>query len=190
MIEIAIIDDHPMFLSGLEAVLGGVKNIHVTQTFANGRTALDELKVHETDIVLMDINLPDIMGIRLAQALRMRNQFLGIIFVSMFSRQQTFGGKTLDQFTDFVSKDQDPDILIQSIQALYANISKAQNSSRPTSLSEELTTREEEILTLYRQYGSVTKIAATLGVKKNTIATHLKNIRDKMSLISNDTLRS
>lgn len=196
MIRVAIVDDHAMFVSGLIAVLGRESDFNVVATYATGEQALADLDDRNVDIVLVDVNLPDIVGIQLAHRLQKKNPELGIVFLTMFSQQQTFGSRRLAPNTRFVSKDEDVPILLKSIRELaqampepaYVEISDSKDDDAPA-VALPLTEREQEILDLYRQDNNLVQIAAKLDIRKNTVATHLKNIREKLGINTNEPLR-
>ena len=61
--RVVIVDDHPMVAEGIQSILESYDDINVTATLSNGREVVDHLKAHTADVVLMDLNMPDIGGL-------------------------------------------------------------------------------------------------------------------------------
>jgi YesN/AraC family two-component response regulator len=70
MINLIIVDDHPMFIDGVRSVLAEVPDIHIAGEALNGKYALELLNTTHADIVLLDINMPELDGIETAKAIK------------------------------------------------------------------------------------------------------------------------
>lgn len=62
-IRIMIADDHPIFVDGIVSLIGGIDGFSVVSTAENGREALEKIPVARPDIILMDINMPEMDGV-------------------------------------------------------------------------------------------------------------------------------
>lgn len=189
MIRLGIVDDHAIFVSGLSSVLARENDMQIVATYNTGQGLLQNFDPKLIDIVLVDVNLPDAVGIQVAQRLQNESPRTGVVFLTMFSRQQTFGNRPLQPYTKFVAKDEDVTVLIKNIRELYAEILSGRHAPDAPPAGPELTEREQEILDRYRQGLNVVQIANELNIRKNTVSTHLKNIREKLGVQSNDPLR-
>jgi DNA-binding NarL/FixJ family response regulator len=67
---VVIADDHRLFVEALEAILGGDARVEVVGTAADGRAAVDSVKQHAPDVVLLDISMPVMDGLEAAEELR------------------------------------------------------------------------------------------------------------------------
>lgn len=71
-IKIALVDDHPIVVEGLEKTLSNIENIEITGRFANGKDLLAFLEHTPPDVILQDITLPDISGVELCKTIKLR----------------------------------------------------------------------------------------------------------------------
>ncbi len=70
MIQVFIVDDHPLVVEGLKSLLNDCEDIQVVGTASNAFDALESLKQQKIDIAFLDINLPDISGIELCKKIK------------------------------------------------------------------------------------------------------------------------
>ena len=73
MIRILAVDDHPMFLEALAALLGSQPDMKVVAKAASGREAIQQFRMHQPDITLMDLQMPGMNGLDAIAAIR--NEF-------------------------------------------------------------------------------------------------------------------
>ena len=69
-INLFIVDDHPVFRQGLRDVLETDSRLHVVGEASTGETAIDMASTIKPDVILMDINLPDIMGLQVTRKIK------------------------------------------------------------------------------------------------------------------------
>ena len=62
-IKVAIVDDHPMVAEGIQSILESYDDINVVGTLSNGRAMIDHLSVLAPDVILMDLNMPELGGL-------------------------------------------------------------------------------------------------------------------------------
>ncbi|NNE51864.1 MAG: response regulator transcription factor, partial [Sulfitobacter sp.] len=62
-VKVLIVDDHPMVAEGIQSILESYEDLEVVATLANGREAIDQLEMLDPDVVLMDLNMPDVGGL-------------------------------------------------------------------------------------------------------------------------------
>src|SRR6185436_13762145 len=80
MIKILIIDDHPLVIDGVKTMIKDVDYLQISVAVKTAREALSYLEQQsDTDIILLDINLPDIDGLRLCELIRAKNKTVKII---------------------------------------------------------------------------------------------------------------
>lgn len=86
-IKTLIVDDHPMVIEGVKALLQNVEHIHIEGTVNDAFSAVDFLKKNKVEVVLMDINLPDLNGIDLCGKLKEDYPKLKILAMSTFKER-------------------------------------------------------------------------------------------------------
>ena len=69
-INVFVVDDHQIFLDGIVSLLDDEPNIKIAGTAHNGKVAIDKIKTSKVDVVLMDINMPEMDGIEATKQLR------------------------------------------------------------------------------------------------------------------------
>src|SRR4051812_46765311 len=92
MIKIMIADDHQMFIDGVKALLKTEKDIQVIGEALNGSFLLDLLTSHAPDIVLMDINMPEMDGIEATKQISSKYPSVKVIILSMHSSKEFVAG--------------------------------------------------------------------------------------------------
>ncbi|MBK8393385.1 MAG: response regulator transcription factor [Saprospiraceae bacterium] len=85
MTELYIVDDHRMVLEGLSLLLNGEEDIKVTQTFNSANEVIKALENNVPDIILMDINMPELNGIEATKIIKKAHPEVHIIALSMIS---------------------------------------------------------------------------------------------------------
>lgn len=197
--RILIADDHALFRDGLRSLL----DAHGVTTVAearNGREAVELTRLHQPDIVLMDLTMPEVGG--LAATRLIRSEFPDVkvvvltaseddadLFEAVKSGAQGFLPKDLEAARLFELLDGamrgEPALtpgLARKVLGEFARPTSAPDRS-PDRASETLTEREREVLELL--VGGVTsnrELAERLYVSENTVKYHLRNILDKLHL--------
>ncbi len=115
-IKLAITDDHPMIVNGLEKMLYYYKHIEIIATYNNGKALLEGLKKEQPDVLLLDIQLPDISGNELARIIS--KQYRDIKIIAMSSMDSTFHMKDMLQHgcLGYLTKTTDQETLKNAIE--------------------------------------------------------------------------
>jgi len=187
-IEVIIVDDHPMVIEGLKSLLSDYDILAVTHTFNTGKDAYDYLSVNACDVVLMDINLPDISGIELCGKLCAANPGIKILGMSTYNDASIIRQMVHKGAKGYLIKN-------ASAKELYAAIEKVDEGKTYFStevkgiLAESslkniphLTRREKEILGLIAAGETTQQIADKLYVSPLTVETHRRNLMQKFSV--------
>ncbi len=187
-INIAIVDDHDLFRDGLKLVLSQIENFHVIFDTDSGFLFLDFLKTCKPDIVLMDIDMPEINGIETTKKALDLYPLLNVISLSMFSDTINYTQMISAGVKGFVLKKANKTELQQAINKVYSGgnyfsqeiLQKlAFNSLLSTGKNESLTMREIEILNLVCSGLTSHEIAEQLFISIKTVETHRTNIFQK-----------
>lgn len=193
-IRISIVDDHPMVLYGLQATLQKYSHIHVQALYKNGSELMDGLALSLPDVLLMDIQLPDIQGDELASQLLKKYPALKILVLTNFdsplyvSKMQWLG------VHGYLLKTADEDVLIRAIEKVAAGehfLEKEMQdnialhpirSKKMLAAKTTLTKREKEILCLIADGMTDQKISETLFLGVNTIKHYRKTLLLKLEV--------
>ena len=189
--RLILVDDHQMFLDGLELILGSQPGLQILATARNGFAALSEIETHRPDVVLTDLNMPGMDGLELVKRLKAKFPEIKILVLSMMNDKETVSNIMEVEAEGFILKDSNKSDLVRAIQAIhkgetyYSNeimnimLSKYQTQIKRDVAKHNLTTRELEILTLIAQELTSEKIGDKLFISPRTVETHRKNILAK-----------
>lgn len=196
IIKIAIIDDHELFLKGLENLLKQNEEFTVDTTFYNGTDLLQALPNLSVDLLLLDVQLQDISPKKLLQNIRQLRPNLPILYLTMLRGSRLIRQLEKETIQGYILKDIEYDKLVEAIKTVsnggtyfsnevyYTERSVQTNTvTHPKNqLQELLSKREYEVLELICQEMSNAEIAKKLFLSVGTVDTHRKNIIVKLGV--------
>ncbi|MFT3949737.1 MAG: response regulator transcription factor [Agriterribacter sp.] len=187
-IEVIIVDDHPMVIEGLKSLLSNYDILSVTHTFTKGREAYEYLSGNNCDVVLMDINLPDISGIELCDKVSTVNTKLKILGMSTHNDASIIRQMVHKGAKGYLIKNASADELYTAIENVYEGktyfSNEVQSILAESSLKNipHLTRREKEILSLIASGETTQQIADKLYLSPLTVETHRRNLMQKFGV--------
>jgi DNA-binding NarL/FixJ family response regulator len=193
-IRLLIADDHTLFRDGLRALFGSLQDIEVVGEAADGRAAVAMAEELQPDIVLMDIQMPNLNGIDAARQITTASPHIGVIVVTMFEDDDSVFAAMRAGARGYVLKGADQEEMLRTIRAVargealfgpgiaarlttFFNAPQSSNAAFP-----ELTAREFEVLNLLARGNSNQEIADSLVISKKTVRNHLSNIFSKLQV--------
>lgn len=194
MIKVAILDDHELFLQGTQNILNEEEDISIIKTFASGESLLAEIEKLEVDILLLDVQLPDISAEDLLKAIRQKQPETPILYLTMLRGSRIIRRLEKQHIQGYILKDVGVDELVKAIKQvasggtyfspdiLYSTKNQQTNTVTNHKVSQLLSPRELEILKLICQEMSNAEIAKKLFLSVGTVDTHRKNIIVKLGV--------
>lgn len=197
MIKIIITDDHQMVIDGLKSILDNSEGIKVIATAKNGRELLRLLEILDTDVVLMDIDMPVMNGIETMQAIKNSKKNCKVIILTMHEESALVKKMTDSGAKGYLFKNSDKEELLLAIKrvheggvyfatALTMNLLGSEKMEKgPTKESNAtylLTDREIEILKLITSGLSNKEIGDQLFISHRTVDTHRTNLMKKLEI--------
>lgn len=196
--KIVLADDHALFRNGLKVLLGGYNDFNIVGEASNGKELLSILKTTPTDMILLDISMPEMDGIEAAGIITKDYPDVQIITLSMFGEEDYYfkmvslgvkgfllKNSSIDEVTLAIRSVRDGgsyfsgellSSLVNSLQ--YAASSHTQSDSEDDT---ELSAREKEILFQICKGLSNQEIGEKLFISKRTVDKHRANILAKTS---------
>ena len=201
MIKILIIDDHPLVIDGIKTMLKDETYLHIEAAAKNAKDALNFLTdgLH-ADVILLDINLPDIDGLRLCELIREKNKTIKIIGLTYVNEAGIITQLIRKGANGYLLKNMEREELIEAINKVMDGsiyLSKAANEkilqqlqglALPQNGIPALTRREKEILQLLYEGMTSHEIAAKLFLSYYTVDTHRKNMLQKFNVHNTQSL--
>src|SRR4030095_6474269 len=86
-ISVMVVDDHPMVLQGMKALLSSMKELELTGLAGNAFEAMDIVRTQLVDVAILDIHLPDVNGIELCQKIKKEYPHVRILAMSTFKER-------------------------------------------------------------------------------------------------------
>jgi DNA-binding NarL/FixJ family response regulator len=201
MIKLMIIDDHPMFRSGLKKMLHDEPDFAVVDEAGDWADGLARLRSHaDLDIVLLDINLPARSGFDLLEAIQAELPELKVIMLSMYSQQQYALRALRAGAHGYVAKDMEAADLIGAVRLVARGqkymtpavtemlISSLHGPDDNPGEQKKLSIRESQIFDMLVRGESLTMIAAKLSISVKTVSTYRSRILEKRGVSSNAEL--
>ncbi|MFC5757588.1 response regulator [Rhizobium sp. GCM10022189] len=190
-ISVILIDNHPLVLEGLRAILETYEHIRVVGTAAAVAQGLEIAAAERPDIVLLDINMPQINGIDAIELFKSTVPSTRVLMLSMHDSREYISASVLRGASGYILKDVPNEEIVAAIETVAAGgtffstgVSDVllQRKQRETSEPLPLTPREREILALLAAGRSNRDIARLLDLSVATIETHRKTIKRKLGL--------
>jgi len=189
-IKVLIVDDHPLVIEGLKSLLSTNRDIKVLESCNNGKEALDFLEENHVDIVLLDINLPDMSGIDICELITTKHKNVSVIGLSTYGERSIINQMISNGAKGYLLKNVTETELVEAINKVYRGncyfgieVQKAMANTIFHSLGNtpRLTKREKQILKLVVSGKTNNQIAEDLFISPLTVETHRRNLMKKMN---------
>ena len=193
-IRILVADDHPLVRGGLKAALAPLPEVEVVAEAATGSDAIREAVLHQPDVVVMDLQMPELNGIQATRELGRVVPSAAVLVLTMFDDDDWVFAAMRAGARGYVLKGAEQHELARAIMAVAAGEAIfgpavasrvlayfAAPARTPTPLP-ELTDREREVLDLIAAGHTNHQIAERLGLSAKTVANHISAIFAKLQV--------
>lgn len=200
MINIFIIDDHPLVAGGISMMLKDVEYLSIVGNATTGTEAIEFLNTNEPEIILLDISLPDTDGLQLCELIRKNNKYSKIIGLTSANDSSIIMQLLQRGANGYLLKNMERDELLEAIDKVIDGkifLSKGANekvleqfSSISSAMDDmpAITRREKEILLLLEEGLNGPQIAEKLFISPFTVETHRRNLMQKLNVNSTQQL--
>ena len=188
-IRVFVVDDHPLVHEGMRSLLGNEKGIELCGYAMTAQSCLGYFVHNSADVVLMDINLPDMNGIDLCKELKTKYPGIMVLALSTFN-QGSYVTKMMENgASGYVVKNADKKELLDAIREvsrgktyLSFEAGQALRKNNESAQIPAITRREKEILGLIAEGFTNPEIANKLFVSPTTVDSHRKNLLAKLNV--------
>lgn len=189
--RIILVDDHTMFIDGIKTIINKIDTYQVIGEASNGKEALELLDKQEVDLVITDINMPEMSGTELTKRIKENNPDIKIMVLSMYDDREIIHEIVMSEAEGYILKNAGKKELLSALQKIlnggtyYSNevmeiiTENYVRKQKAIEKTKDLTSREIEILKLVCQEHSTPEIADILHISPLTVETHRKNILKK-----------
>ena len=195
-IRVLIADDHAVFRWGLRTLLSSEPDMEVVGEAATGKEVLQRATDLQLDVILMDIQMPEVNGIEATRRILEANPHVGVVVLTMFEDDDSVFSAMRAGARGYVLKGAPPAEILRVVRAvgdgeahfgpeIAKRLMDFFSTPKPASPEEafpELSPREREVLDLIARGYSNAKIAARLFVSPKTVANHLSHIFTKLQV--------
>ena len=195
-IRLMVVDDHAIIRKGIRAVLELVPDMELVAEAANGLQAVEQDKLLQPDVILMDLVMPEVDGIEAIRRIKLDRPSARILVLTTFAGEDLVFPAIKAGALGYHLKDSSPEVLIEAIREVYRGeaslhpviarkvLHEISSPSEKPPTADPLTPRELEVLNLLAQGDENREIAEKLVISEATARTHVSNIISKLHLAS------
>jgi DNA-binding NarL/FixJ family response regulator len=192
-IRVVLADDHPVVRRGLAALLESVEGVEVVGQAATGREAVREAQLLAPDVVLMDVQMPDLDGVEASRRIATASPGVAVLVLTMHDDDETVVAALRAGARGYLLKGADQEEIRRAVHAVVAGEMIVAPSAAAHVLARlsapastvpfpELTAREREVLTAMASGRRNGAIAAELGLAAKTVGNHVSAILAKLGV--------
>ena len=195
-VRVLIADDRPIFRAGVRGMLKDFPEITIVGEATTGREAVDRCRRLRPDVVLMDLQMPELGGIAATRMIKTEDPDRTILALTVSESEEDVISMVAAGASGYVLKDVDPVTLARSIlearagrfqldeslmrRVILSMAESIQQRPQAAPLAEPLTQKETQIARLIVKGKSNRLIGRELGVSEGTVKTHIRNIYRKL----------
>jgi len=194
-IRVVLADDHPIVRAGIRDLLAAADEIEVVAEAADGRKALEYVRSLKPDVLLLDMEMPEMTGIEVVRVLQESGTAVRILALSAYDDEQYIRGVLGNGAAGYITKEEALETIVQAVRGVARGedgwLSRraaarmaawSRRADNPPHMT--LTARETEVLRHLALGWSNDQIAQELVISERTVRFHLTNIYDKLGLES------
>jgi DNA-binding NarL/FixJ family response regulator len=195
-ITISLVEDDRDTRENLAALLSGETRLRCLGSYATGEAALEGIPREKPDVALVDINLPGMSGIECVALLKINLPDLRVLMLTTYEESELIFNSLRAGASGYLLKKMVPTELIPAVEQVHAGgapmsmqiarkvVDFFHQPKSPGPTVENLTPRENEVLTLLAKGCLYKEISDRLGISVTTVRTHLKHIYEKLHVQS------
>jgi DNA-binding NarL/FixJ family response regulator len=193
-IRVVLADDHPVVRTGIRNLLGRSPDILIVGEASSGEEALRLVEELVPDVLLLDMEMPGIKGVEVAQRLHLNNSPVRILALSAYDDKQYIQELLESGAAGYLTKEEAPDTIVDAIRGVSQGeqgwVSRRVAAQMSVWMREDeldnnkLTNREMEVLRLVVEGKTNQGIGLALGISEKTVEKYLEAVFGKLRVSS------
>jgi DNA-binding NarL/FixJ family response regulator len=201
-IQVALVEDDPNLRNNLAAMLNSSSGFQCQATYADGFAALKGIPTNRPDVVLMDINLPGMLGTECVRQLKDKTPNVPVLMLTVYDDSEQIFKSLMAGATGYLLKRTSKDKLLEAIREVndggapmsrqiarrvvqfFQKVKELPTDAPKASEVNSLTERETEVLAALAKGYAYKEIADHLNISFETVRTHLRTIYEKLHVHS------
>lgn len=184
---VSIVDDHPILLDGLKALLSNDSTYKVVHSFVDGVSFLAAFKKKPTDLVIVDIHMKGKDGIECTEAVKSHNPDTKVIAYSMFLESSIIAKAIKAGVSAYLDKTSPDALLLDKIRSVMTG-GEDVSLNKDELTQELLSIREKEVALALLEGLKPEEIGGRLFISTLTVRTHIRNLNGKLNISSSHEL--
>jgi DNA-binding NarL/FixJ family response regulator len=190
MISVVVADDHAVVRRGLQQLLGTAADIVLVGVAADGREAVEQVRMHRPDVVLMDLAMPVMNGVEAIELIMTAQPDTRVVVLTSFGDEGRIIAALEAGARGYLLKHAEPDALMDAVRAVHAGevpldpragrVLLDRRRSKP--IATDISRREREVLDLVSQGMANKQIGRRLGISERTVKAHLTSVFQRIGV--------
>jgi len=195
-VTVAIVEDDPRLREGLAMLIAGNAGFRLVGTFPSVETALEGLATGASEVLLLDIHLPGMLGSEGVRHLRAKHPSMQILMLTVFAEEDKIFESICNGACGYLLKKTPPARLLEAIREAHEGgspmspeiarkvVTLFRNTHQPPNPDERLTPHETRLLKMLAEGHSYQSSGADLGISVNTVRNYIRSIYSKLHVHS------
>lgn len=193
-ISVVLVDDHPIARAGIKRFLDRAVDIEVVGEASTGEQALQMVDELSPDVLLLDMELPDLKGVTVAKRLKEAGSPVHILALSTYNNKQYIFGLLSIGAAGYLTKEEVPETIVEAVRGVARGeqgwvsrkVAAVMSTWAQDDISQpsDLTDRELQVLRGVVEGKTNQEIGLVLGISQKTVEKHLESIYSKMNVAS------
>lgn len=182
---LVVVDDHPVMRSGLRNMLDSNDDLDVLAEADSGEKAIRLVEQYDPDVLLLDVEMPNMTGVDVARALKESGARTRILALSAYDDKSYVDALLKNGAAGYITKDKPMALIAEAVRAVARGEGRWFVTPGVQKKEEyPISDREQDVLKLMASGCSNSQIAEQLFISKNTVRNHIANIYDKLQINS------
>jgi two-component system, NarL family, invasion response regulator UvrY len=198
-VRVGIADDHPITRTALRCYLDEQEGIQVVAEACSGREAIDLVRTHSVDVLLLDLDMPGQSGIDALTMIKAKAEHVGVLILSGYPEHQYAVPLIRNGASGYLNKACEPGEIVTAIRrvaqgsryitpAVAELLATQVITPSPNGMHEQLSARELQVFLKLAQGCSAGQVAAELSLSAKTVSTYRARLMRKLEARSNSDL--